>query len=673
MHSTRSLRGKARSLSFQLRYGITTLVGVCVVAVSIALIVLATYTNWQSTLALQDARSQVVANKISTYIQDLERKISYLSRIEGFANYPVDLQQAAIGGLVRQNKAYESIAIFDSEAKLRTEVVPYGLQLPEEKLTKAFNRSFTRSEDFIGDTRLRTEQGELLPILTISVPIHDRDNVVAGIVIAQINLKFLWKQVNQYRIGRTGYAYIVDSADTVIAQPFVNASDKATSHQESYFLQSVADKDEIEGIRGRAGYSLDNRTNQTSTVYKGLNGHRVVGAASPIETVNWLAITELPISEALLPLRNLLAVVILVTSLLLPLSIALSVRWSRRVLLPLHQLTTAARQLSDGDLTVAVPVQAQNELGILGQTFNMMADRLRTMVQDLQQANRISEESLAELKQTQVQLVQSEKMSSLGAMVAGVAHEINNPVNFIHANTECLEDYVSDLLELVILYQTTYPEGPQSITDKIEDIELDFLQEDTSKILKSMRIGTERIKEIVKSFRVFSRLDEAAVKDVDIHEGIDSTLLILNSRLKGDEDFPEIVVEKAYAQLPKLTCHAGQVNQVFMNILSNAIDAIRETAAEEKQPCIRIATKFCEQFVSVEIKDNGPGIPSEIQNKIFDPFFTTKPVGKGTGIGMSISYKIITEIHGGSIDLISAPNQGTTFTINLPRDMKVDD
>jgi PAS domain S-box-containing protein len=279
--------------------------------------------------------------------------------------------------------------------------------------------------------------------------------------------------------------------------------------------------------------------------------------------------------------------------------------------------------------------------------------------------------AIQELRQAEAQLVQSEKMSSLGQLVAGVAHEINNPVNFIHGNLTHANQYVQDLLELVQLYQTEYPEPPAAIAEAAERIDLNFLIEDLPKLLTSMKVGADRIREIVRSLRTFSRIDQVEQKAVDLHEGIDSTLLILGNRLKSRPGYVDIQVVKDYGNIPLVECYAGQVNQVFMNILVNAIDAIEEleTTQETKnpQPAIKICTTVsdCDR-VCISIIDNGSGIAEEIRSQLFNPFFTTKPSGKGTGLGLSISYQIIVEKHGGSLQCFSELGKGTEFRIELP-------
>ncbi len=282
-------------------------------------------------------------------------------------------------------------------------------------------------------------------------------------------------------------------------------------------------------------------------------------------------------------------------------------------------------------------------------------------------------QTLKELQETQFHLIQSEKMSSLGQMVAGIAHEINNPVNFIHGNLTHVKEYTHNLLTLVELYNEELGSPSEKIEDYSENIDLEFMIEDLPKILNSMKIGTERIREIVLSLRNFSRIDEADMKSVDIHEGIDSTLLLLENKLKAKPGHSEIKIVKNYSDLPLVECYPGQLNQVFMNIINNAIDAIDEyrdqadLANKNVPSTITIRTELSELgYVTIGIGDNGPGISAEVQNRLFDPFFTTKPVGKGTGLGLSISYQIIVQKHGGKLSCLSAIGQGTEFLIEIP-------
>jgi signal transduction histidine kinase len=280
------------------------------------------------------------------------------------------------------------------------------------------------------------------------------------------------------------------------------------------------------------------------------------------------------------------------------------------------------------------------------------------------------ENALTQLKQTQSQLVQTEKMSSLGQMVAGIAHEINNPIGFIYGNIDFILQYSQDITTILNLYRHYHPNPHSKIQEEIDNIELEYILEDFPKILKSIQSGAKRIQEIVLSMRNFSRLDEAEMKCVDIHEGIDNTLIILQHRLKAKGTYHSIQIIRDYGNLPKIECNAGQLNQVFMNLLANAIDALREASDRNRltqAPQIVIQSKIdSDRSILIEISDNGLGVPPNIQSKVFDPFFTTKPVGKGTGLGLSISHQIITEFHRGKLECISEQGQGTCFRIFLP-------
>lgn len=383
-----------------------------------------------------------------------------------------------------------------------------------------------------------------------------------------------------------------------------------------------------------------------------------------------------------------LRVKIIAASMLLSVFVAalLAVYTSHAIVQPIRSVTNVAQNVADeSNFTLRAPVMTEDEVGVLAKSLNQLIERIAVYTQDL--------------KQAQAQLIQTEKMTSLGAMVAGVAHEINNPVNFIYGNLDYASDYIQDLLLLLRLYQQSYPEPQPAIQQQLEDIDFDFLAEDLPKILSSMKVGANRIREIVLSLRNFSRLDEEGMKRVNLHEGIDNTLLLLNSRLQQG-----IEIIKQYGDLPLVECCPAQINQVFMNLLCNAIDALQAPTINRKLeeescslqnskwtsigscysyredctqtiknqicqstiPMIRIRTEVSEQnWVVIRIADNGCGIIPVIQNRIFDPFFTTKEPGKGIGLGLTISYQIITQ-HQGTIEVNSLQNQGAEFVIKLP-------
>ncbi len=283
------------------------------------------------------------------------------------------------------------------------------------------------------------------------------------------------------------------------------------------------------------------------------------------------------------------------------------------------------------------------------------------------------EDALKELKKTQSQLIQSEKMSSLGQLVAGIAHEINNPVNFIHGNIFYVHQYMEDLLELLHLYEENYSTNPE-IQEKAEEIDLTFLIKDLPHLLNSMKSGTTRLIDIVQSLRMFSHMQESALKEVNIHQGIDSSLIFLQHRFKNTADFPDITIIKSYGEFPLVECYSGDMNQVFLNLFNNAIDAIIEdynfrtlSKIPPKNGVIKITTKTLEnERIEIRIADNGIGINPENKKLLFNPFFTTKPIGKGTGLGLSICYQVITEKHGGTLRYVSEVNEGSEFICEIP-------
>jgi GAF domain-containing protein len=333
-------------------------------------------------------------------------------------------------------------------------------------------------------------------------------------------------------------------------------------------------------------------------------------------------------------------------------------------LLCVHQ---CARAREWSNLEVQFVKQIATQLSVAIQQSELLA-------QTREQTDQIGH-TLNDLQKAQLQIIQSEKMASLGQLVAGVAHEINNPVNFIYGNLLHAEQYTRELLNCIRLYQQSYPEPSAEVKKFLKNTDLDFLVKDIPKLFKSMQVGTDRIREIVASLRNFSRLDEAEFKEVDIHDGIDSTLMILHNRLKMSEDVSIQIAKDYDAALPLVECYPGQLNQVFMNLLANSIDALEERdhqrspedlAAHPSKIRITTTLNYNQQWVAIHISDNGPGMSQEVRDRLFDPFFTTKAVGKGTGLGLSISYQIVTEKHHGKLYCHSEPGKGAEFVIEIP-------
>ncbi len=323
---------------------------------------------------------------------------------------------------------------------------------------------------------------------------------------------------------------------------------------------------------------------------------------------------------------------------------------------------------------------AENVIGILG-TYQDITQRreaeiqLQDLNQKLQNQATQLNAALAELKQSQLRLIQNEKMSTLGNLVAGVAHEINNPMGFLSGNLQPAEDYIQDLFAIIDCYQGAMPEPSAEIEQTLEDYELEFIREDLPKMLASMQTGIQRVRDISTSLRTFSRADNTTAVPFDIHEGLESTLVILKHRIKANEHRPAIQVDKQYGDLPQIQCFPGKLNQVFMNLLANAIDAMDEAGKtrsfqdiQERPHQIAIATEMGDDpdHIRIRIADNGPGIPPDVQEKIFEQYFTTKTVGEGTGLGLAICQEIITEDHGGTLTLGTSASAGAEFILTLP-------
>ncbi|MGD1936683.1 MAG: ATP-binding protein [Cyanophyceae cyanobacterium] len=452
-------------------------------------------------------------------------------------------------------------------------------------------------------------------------------------------------------LGRTGETYLVGRLEGKNKFLF------SDQNQSDKYPDGVATFGIDEATQGRNGQGL----------YTNYEGVPVLGVYRWLGDRNLALLAEISQEEAFAPAQELARQIFFigVYSTLILLVIVYLV--SRYITQPIEAINKMAIALGQGDFKVRADVTSGDEVGTLARTLNKTADLLLRSQQqlgeyneELQTKNERLESALTELQSTQSQLIQSEKMSGLGQMVAGIAHEINNPVSFVHGNLDYAAGYLYDLLELVELYEREYPVRTTAIQERLEDIELGFIRKDSMKIIESMKSGTERIRDIVLSLRNFARLDESSLKDADLHEGIESTLLILGHRAKNVE------IVRNYGDLPLVKCHAAQINQVFMNILHNALDAVGEVELEA--PKIIIQTKKINRdYVSVKIENNGPPIPKAIQDKLFNPFFTTKPIGKGTGIGLGICYQIIDKHHG-TIRVESGAESGVTFTVKLPID-----
>ncbi|MGL5065484.1 MAG: ATP-binding protein [Microcoleus sp.] len=526
-------------------------------------------------------------------------------------------------------------------------------------------------------------------------PVYKSGKLVGVLGVALV-LSDISEFLKQTKVGRSGQTFIIERSGFIVAsstteKPFIVATDGKSS-QRIYAQQSKIPLISLTAkhLKNRFGSFVKIADNQQLDFT--INGARQFVQVTPFSDkrgIDWLIVVVVPESSFMEKINANTRITVVLCLLALAVSSTIGILTVRWIVKPILEVKDAALALADGEFDRAITTDRNDELGVLAKTFNIMASQLETAFINLQKTNQENaalyireqeksqqlEQYIQDLQQAQLLLVQSEKMSALGNLVAGVAHEINNPVGFINGNLNQATAAVTDLIEHLQLYQKHLPNPDSEIEQNADDIDLEYLVEDLPQMLASMAVGVERISKISISLRTFSRSDTNSKVAANIHDGIDSTLAILQHRLKANDRRPAIEIIKHYGNIPPITCYLGQLNQVFMNLIANAIDSFEEanlgrnfSEIKEHPNAITIITKISESGsrVAIAIKDNGTGISESVKAKIFDHLFTTKGVGKGTGLGLSISKQIIEETHGGTLTCHSVLGKGTEFAIELP-------
>ncbi len=569
-----------------------------------------------------------------------------------------------------------------------------------------------------------------VPELTMTAvrPVYSYTNQLLGVVGTELEIAKISQFLQSLKNPNSGVIFIMDSSGRTVAtsleeQPFFIAS----NGREITRLKIT--EINVPLIQNTAKY-LEKKFDNFSSINKAeqlnleLGEERQFVQVTPLKDgrgIDWLVVVVIPqasfIEQINLNTRN----TILWSSAVLLTSILLGLLTGGYISSKILRLSRASQEIASGKLDQKISATGVKELAELAESFNQMVEELSKKITDIETTDASLKVDSEQFKETQLQLIRSEKMSALGSLVAGVGHEINNPVSFLSGNINIAEEYIENLLEHLQLYHRYFPQPGYTILKNAEDIDLEYAVKDLPDLISSMKLGIERIQNLSKAIRTFSRSDTAHKVEVNIHEGIDSTLIILRHKLKANQKRPEIEIVKKYGKLPKVKCFAGQMNQVFMNIIANAIDAFDESnigksydelsknpnritvrtflkkeegdempqtrdlepeleednaennelesepeLEEDNEDLMPSSHGYSSGYAVISIKDNGPGIPESVMSRVFDHLFTTKEMGKGTGLGLSISRQIVQEVHGGRLYCVSSSSKGAEFIIEIP-------
>ncbi|MEL6402266.1 MAG: ATP-binding protein [Cyanobacteria bacterium J06626_4] len=651
----------------------------------------------------QRARAADLQRTVYRFMEEREHDIRIMANLSIFTRADLRAQLSAeekgeiLDQLMAEYEIYDSIAVFDISGNIVAQTTGTALR---NHLDRSYIQTTLETEQVVLSQPIISTTAGTFSIYAANV-IRDADTQqVIGFVRSRMAVEVFKTILKSYNSEDEDY-YLISQNDEVFLDSnniyftqILSTGETFThpNHEASFQIYDLFPilESSVQAAQSTTLLASNTRTNdQEFLTYN----PPLVNDGLP--DVGWQTVVTKNRALVLEPQRELERIVLLGTGLTALLVSISAAYFANKIIQPVLSAADTAQALGQGKLAARAEVIGPPELRQLGSNINSMAQRIQQLLteraektahlkdlnQQLSQRTEQLEQEVGErkhteaaLRQSQAQLVQTEKMSSLGQLVAGIAHEINNPVNFIHGNLRHVKTYTEDLLNLIDFYQQESPEVTESLQAVVDSVDLTFVQEDLPKVVDSMQMGTSRIREIVKSLRIFSRLDEAACKAVNIHEGIDSAVMILQNRLKASRDRPEITVVRDYGSLPPVECYPGQLNQVFLNLLSNAIDALDERHQQDSQQALETASGMIQirtqssqhGWVEIAVRDNGLGIAAATQSKLFDPFFTTKPVGKGTGLGLSISYQIVTEKHQGHLRCSSMPGEWTQFTISIP-------